>query len=85
MKNNVITVRNDDGEEIECRVLFTVENENGKQFVVYTQDELDENGNIITYASKIDKNNNLIKVTKEEYNFLYKMLNSLQSEKGSKE
>ena len=82
MKNNVVTIKNEAGDFIECRILFRVEDDrSNKNFIVYTCDELMENGDIKTYASKCDEDGNLEEVTKEEYKFLEKMLNSLQTEK----
>ncbi len=46
------TVVNDEGKEIKCDVLFTFDSdETGKNYIVYTDNTKDENGNIKVYAS----------------------------------
>ncbi len=41
-----------DGRIVECETLFTFENtENGKSYIVYTDNKLDEDGNTLVYAS----------------------------------
>lgn len=43
---------NDEGKEIECEVLFTFEsNETGKNYMVYTDNTTDDEGNTKVYAS----------------------------------
>lgn len=83
-KNNIITVVNDRGESIPCRVLFTVENDkNGKNYIVYTDDSTMDNGDVRTYASIYTKSDDdtlqLHPVKdKSEWDFIEKVLNSLQ-------
>lgn len=46
------TVVNDDGQEVTCEVLFTFESEETqKNYIVYTDGTLDEEGNTRVYAS----------------------------------
>ncbi|MBQ2731240.1 MAG: DUF1292 domain-containing protein [Clostridia bacterium] len=48
---------NDEGEAVNCEVLFTYEHdETHKNYIVYTDDTLDENGNTKIYASIYDPN-----------------------------
>ena len=52
-------VLNDKGVEVECEPLFTFESEETKkQYVVYTDNSVDEEGNVRVFASiyKIGKN-----------------------------
>ena len=45
-------VMNDDGIEVECEVLFTFESEEtGKNYIVYTDNTLDEDDNTKVFAS----------------------------------
>ena len=45
-------VINDEGKEVECEVLFTFESdETKKNYIVYTDNTLDEEGNTKVYAS----------------------------------
>ena len=54
MKEETMTfkVMNDEGKEVECEVLFTFESdETKKNYIVYTDNSKDENGNTRVYAS----------------------------------
>ena len=45
-------ITNDEGQEVECEVLFTFESdETGKNYMVYTDNTVDEEGNTKVYAS----------------------------------
>lgn len=57
---NTFIVVNEAGEEILCDILFTFDNnENGKSYVVYTDNSKDEvDGKIKVFASIIDKSEN---------------------------
>ncbi len=90
MKKNSLKIKNESGQEIDVRVLFTVEDAKTlKNYIVYTDDKV-ENNKIKTYVStyelKADGIYELNPVkTKEEYDFVNKILNSLQSVKNTKE
>ena len=84
MKDNVITLKDSKGKKHEYRVLIDVENTSLKvNFIVYTDEEKNENGDVICYASTYvlsDKGNitKLKPVSKpEEFDFLSKILCSL--------
>ena len=51
MENNkiVLTVN---GEDVEYRVLLNIEDVNGKNYVVYTNDEIKENGDVLSYVAE---------------------------------
>ncbi len=54
MKDEIMTfkVTNDEGKEVECEVLFTFESdETKKNYIVYTDNTLDNEGNTKVYAS----------------------------------
>ena len=54
MKDEVMTFKviNDEGKEVECEVLFTFESdETKKNYIVYTDNTIDEEGNTKVYAS----------------------------------
>ena len=54
MKEETMTFKviNDEGKEVECEVLFTFESdETKKNYIVYTDNTLDEEGNTKVYAS----------------------------------
>lgn len=53
-KDEIMTfkVKNDEGVEVECEVLFTFESEDtGKNYIVFSDKTLDEDGNTKVYAS----------------------------------
>lgn len=53
-----IIVKNESGNEIECDVLFTFDSEDTKKsYIVYTDNEYDELGNIKIYANTYDSEN----------------------------
>ena len=54
-EDNTFTILADNGAEIECETLFTYEDEvTGKNFIVFTDHALDENGNTKVYANIFD-------------------------------
>ena len=79
------TIINDEGVEVECEILFICESEeNGKNYIVYTDNSLDEEGNTKVYASTFDPNEedpvlNPIE-TEEEFAHIEKMLAELTGE-----
>lgn len=51
-ERNTFTVIDNDGKEVTCEVLFTFESEETKKnYIVYTDNTTDEEGNIRVYAS----------------------------------
>lgn len=49
------TVLNDEGEKVECELLYSFENaETGKNYIVYTDNTLDAEGNTKVFASTYD-------------------------------
>ncbi len=89
MENEEIkfTIINDEGKELECDVLFTVDSEEtGKSYIVYTDNSVDENGNIKTYGSIYDPSGESLKLdpieTEQEWNMLEQILTSAQEKAG---
>lgn len=79
------TVVNQDGEERECEVLFTFENAETKtNYIVYTDNSLDEDGNTQVFASIFDPDSDLSELrpieTEEEWKIIEHILEALQSE-----
>ena len=73
----------EDGKEIECEVLFTFESdETKKNYIVYTDNTLDEQGNTKVYASIYtpnEENTNLIPIeTDKEWKIIETILEELQ-------
>ena len=78
-------VRDSAGKNIECEPLFTFESEEtGKQYVVYTDNSLDKNGNVKVYASiynVTDKGGELLPIKSEkEWKVIETILESIQEE-----
>ena len=74
---------NDNGEKIKCNALFTFESdETGKNYIVYTDNTTDEEGNKKVYASTFDpKEENPVLgpiETDEEWKVIENILNKLQ-------
>lgn len=84
MDNNELVLL-EDGLEVSYRVLFSIEDVKGKNYVVYTKDEENDNGEILTYAALYEKNENTgnIKLTSikndDEWKFIVEVLNSIQN------
>ena len=80
-----LKVIDDQGKEIECEVLFTFESdETGKNYIVYTDNTTDEEGNSKVYASIYtpnQKNLNLTAIeTEKEWKIIETILDELQEE-----
>lgn len=87
MENNELKITVD-GVTKTYRVILNLEDIDGKNFVIYTNDEKDEDG-IKCYASKYVLNNGKLKLTQitdeKDYNFICEVLNSIQNDGGKNE
>lgn len=82
---NKFTIINKEGEEITCEVLFTFESEETKKnYIVYTDNTKDNDGNIKVYASIYNpekENNELLPIeTDREWRVIETILESIQEE-----
>ena len=78
-------VINDEGKEVECEVLFTFESdETKKNYIVYTDNTLDEEGNTKVYASIYNPDQDETKLlpieTEKEWKIIETILEELQNE-----
>ena len=78
-------VMNDEGKEVECEVLFTFESdETKKNYIVYTDNTTDEEGNTKVYASIYNPNDAETKLlpieTEKEWKIIETILEEIQSE-----
>ncbi len=78
-------VINDEGKEVECEVLFTFESdETKKNYIVYTDNTLDEEGNTKVYASIYNPDEDETKLlpieTDKEWKIIETILDELQNE-----
>lgn len=83
--DNKFSIVNKDGEEIICEVLFTFESdETKKNYIVYTDNTKDNEGNIKVYASVYkpnSENNELLPIeTEREWRVIETILESIQEE-----
>ena len=78
-------ITNDEGQEVECEVLFTFESdETGKNYMVYTDNTVVEEGNTKVYASiyNPDEEDQTLQPieTDKEWTIIETILNELQEE-----
>ena len=92
MKEETMTfkVMNDEGKEVECEVLFTFESdETKKNYIVYTDNTLDEEGNTKVYASIYNPDEDETKLlpieTDKEWKIIETILDELQNEAAKEE
>ncbi len=84
-KDNAFTIVDKDGKEIECEVLFTFESdETKKNYIVYTDNSKDEEGNVKVYASIYNpnrENTELMPIeTDREWKVIETILDTIQEE-----
>ena len=89
MKKNTFTLLDENGQEVVYDVLFTFESEEtGKNYIVYTDNEKDETGNIQVYASIYYPNDPKSKLeaieTEKEWKVIETILETLQEEVRNK-
>ena len=85
MEKNTFKVLGDDGKEITCHVLFTFESdETKKNYIVYTDNSKDSQGNTQVFASIFDPNDPETKLepieTDKEWKIIETILTTLQEE-----
>ena len=81
------TIKNPEGKELECDVLFTFDaEETKKSYIIFTDNTLDENGNIKVYANTYDpegKSDDLgVIETEKEWQMIDGLLASLHEKLG---
>lgn len=89
-KNNEFEIFNDNGEKVKCNALFTFESdETNKNYIIYTDNTVDEAGNKKVYASTFNpKDDNPILgpiETDKEWKIIEDILNKLQEGTTSNE
>ena len=62
-EKKVLSIIKEDGtkEEVELLICFTF-NDTKKEYVVYTRNEKDENGNVTVYVSSVDRSGEISKM-----------------------
>ena len=84
-RGNTFTILDKEGKEIECEVLFTFESdETKKNYIVYTHNTKDEDGNVKVYASIYNpdkENTELMPIeTDREWRVIETILDTIQEE-----
>ena len=84
-EKNTFTVMDENGKEVTCEVLFTFDSEETKKnYIVYTDNTTDEDGNVRVYASTFDPNNENTELkpieTDREWKIVETILDSIQEE-----
>ncbi len=85
MEKNKFSLIDDKGNEVIYDVLFTFESdETNKNYIVYTDNSKDDNGNVQVYASTYQPNEDKTRLepieTKKEWTVIETILNTLQEE-----
>ena len=84
-EKNTFTVLDENGKEVTCEVLFTFDSEETKKnYIVYTDNTTDEEGNVRVYASTFDPANETTELkpieTDREWKIVETILESIQEE-----
>ncbi len=82
-KERFFTVTDNEGITIEYEILFTFDSdETKKSYIVFTDNNKDEFGSIITYAATYDKTGDKLKLgnieTDKEWNLIESLLNQIE-------
>lgn len=83
MKDNYLILKDTKGNKKEYRILLNIESNDNLNYVIYTDDKKDKDGNIKAYASSyiLSEKGNMTKLknveNKEELDFIEKILDSL--------
>ena len=63
-KKNIMVTTMQDGSKEEVEVLLAFKfNDNNKEYVIYTKNEVDENGNVTIYISNVVRNGDNVSLT----------------------
>ena len=88
MKDNTLVLKDSSGNKQEYRILLDIEDTtNSVNYVIYTDDLTNKDGEMVCYASTyvLSPKGNMTKLkpveTKEEFDFISKILDSLESGK----
>ena len=85
INENQLILKDENGNDVEYEIIATVSSkENNKDYVIFTDNSLDEDGCIITFASIYDhtgKDNKLYPIeSDEEWDFVEKLLANLDKD-----
>jgi len=87
MKDNFIKLKDSKGKNHEYRIILDIEDTSSKvNYIIYTNEDKNKNGDLICYASTyvLSAKGNITKLkpvsTDEEFDFIGRILESLESE-----
>ena len=85
IEKSTFTVLDENGKEVVCEVLFTFDSEETKKnYIVYTDNTTDEQGNVRVYASIFDPSSDNTELkpieTEREWKIVETILESIQEE-----
>lgn len=84
MKSNYLSFKDKNGIKKDYRILFNIESANNKNYVIYTDDLVDKDGEVRAFicSYEISSKGNMTKIKnikdKEDIVFITKILNTLQ-------
>lgn len=84
-KKLTFIIKDENGNDVQCEELYSFKNENtGKNYIVYTDNSIDKEGNLCIFAAIYNPNmndNKLIPIEDdEEWAFVENKINELQGE-----
>lgn len=82
-KSRYFTITDDKGNTLEYEILFTFDSEETQaSYIVFTDNKLDKDGNIITYAATYQKEDDILKLydikTDNEWALIENLLASIE-------
>lgn len=83
----IMSIMNEGGQTEEVEVILAFEfKDNKKEYVVYTKNEKDDNGNITVYVSNVDRTNEIPSLlgveSEEEWNRIKDLLRELSNKES---
>lgn len=86
-KTRFFTVTDNTGKKVEYEILFTFDSEETKKsYIVFTDNNLDESGSVITYAATYEKEAEKLELkdieTEQEWNLIENLLAQIEEKMG---
>ena len=86
-KGKIFTITDNTGKTISYEILFTFESEETKKnYIVFTDNEVDEDGSLLTYAATYDKDGEKLELkdieTEKEWNIIENLLAQIEDKIG---
>ncbi len=86
-KGKTFTITDNTGKTISYEILFTFESEETKKnYIVFTDNEVDEDGSLLTYVATYDKDGEKLELkdieTEKEWNIIENLLAQIEDKIG---